>query len=737
MNIFAQIIHAALLAVTPVTMLVPTGGFGIAPLERVIRQPIRIPDLRTLSYDEVLELLEQIESGSLDDRYSMDELDQINQFIMTLAFEGAREEDKVEIVSEAASLFRKDDFQYALFRGFQGSEFIIAPNVLGRDNGELFLCKGWLAKCWESTKDFVKKHKTAIIVGAVVVVTVAVVVVAAVVISASAASAAAGAGIASIGGVAAAAPGGSESNAPAPTPPPSTESFTSSIVEQVTAFKETIAKEQFAAAPASGGISIEENGRLIGSLFSHKMVDTFNVAEHPSFAYELKDLGFNSQYPIAGWQKSYGENPTVAPHYATDLAFATDYTTSYATDLSNLNATTYQARGDLALRTECYDQAVHDFGQAISLSPNNPVLYLERGIANFELGNYGESMADYSQYIEKNGEPFSVTDFSLGFAKGVPQGVYESGKGIFFFVSEFVVNPVQTSKQLFDSLTQLVTLVKNDEFGVVAEALSPELHKLVTEWDTLPSHTRGELAGYAVGKLGADLLAPGAVAKVVSKSVKSARELVTICKNIELAQETLILETAAGIGMPVRVSEVVTSIKRTTDLGEDLGFSTKQMAELHKAGMLEKTVTNAACELGEEWKASHALFEKAEAFLEQYKDFMPESQIRELIHQTGVKTFPRPAGIPENFKVQLTSNGAGMKYVHPTNSHIQIRVMPGKPHSPNIHQQNPYVVYAKNGKAVDKLGNLVERKDPAAHIPISEFIYRDLNANKRRQRRYY
>ncbi len=723
MKIFAKLVHSALLAITPITMLVPTGGFGIVPFEHVVQQTVRIPDLRTLSYDEVLELLSLIESGSLDERYSMDELDKINAFIMTLAFEGATEDDKVEIVSEAASLFRKDDFQYAVFRGFQGSEFIFAPSILGRDSGELFLCKNWFVKQWEATKEFVKKHKTAIIVGTVVVVAVAVVVVAAVVISASAASAAAGAGIASIGGVAAAAPGGSEPSASAPTPPPSTESFTSSMMEQVTAFKETVAREQFAAAPAHGGISIEDNGRVIGSLFSHKMVDTFSVAEHPSFAFELKDLGFNSQYPIAGWQKSYGENPTVAPHYATDLAFATDYTTSYATDLSNLNATTYQARGDLALRTECYGQAVQDFGQAISLSPNNPVLYLERGIANFELGNYGESMADYSQYIEKKGEPFSVTDFSLGFAKGVPQGVYESGKGALFFVCEFAVHPIQTSRQVVDSISQLVTLVKNDEFGVVAEALSPELHKLVTEWDTLPSHTRGELAGYAVGKLGADLLTPGAIAKVVSKSVKSARELVTICKNIELAQETLILETAAGIGMPARVSEVVTAIKRTTDLGEDLGFSTKQMAELHKAGTLETTVNKATVYLSEEWKASYELFERAGEFLKPYKGYMSETQARELIEKTGLPTFPRPKGIPENYRVKLSDKPGGIKYVHPTDEGTYVRIMPGRPHSSNPRQQNPYVNQRINGKSIDKEGNIISNKSEEAHISVEEYVY--------------
>ncbi len=212
--------------------------------------------------------------------------------------------------------------------------------------------------------------------------------------------------------------------------------------------------------------------------------------------------------------------------------------------------------------------------------------------------------------------------------------------------------------------------------------------------------------------------------------MNSARELVSICKNIQIAQETLILETAAGIGMPARVSEVVTAIKRTTDLGEDLGFSTKQMAELHKAGTLETTVNKAAIYLSEEWKASYELFEKAEAFLKPHKGFMPESQARELIHQTGIKTFPRPAGIPENFKIKLSDNGAGMKYVHPLDEGTYVRVMPGKPHSPYSCQQKPYVSNVKNGQCLDKhgqyldkKGNRLKSKDPEAHIPFDEFVY--------------
>ncbi len=66
-----------------------------------------------------------------------------------------------------------------------------------------------------------------------------------------------------------------------------------------------------------------------------------------------------------------------------------------------------------------------------------------------------------------------------------------------------------------------------------------------------------------------------------------------------------------------------------------------------------------------------------------------------------------------------------MKYVHPVHEETYIRVMPGKPHSPNPCQQKPYVVQMKDGKVLDKLGNQVLRDAPEAHIPLEEFVYRN------------
>ena len=49
--------------------------------------------------------------------------------------------------------------------------------------------------------------------------------------------------------------------------------------------------------------------------------------------------------------------------------------------------------------------------------------------------------------------------------------------------------------------------------------------------------------------------------------------------------------------------------------------------------------------------------------------------------------------------------------------------MPGKPHSPCVYQQTPYVIYVKDGKFLDKFDSVVIEGTPEAHIPLEEFVY--------------
>jgi tetratricopeptide (TPR) repeat protein len=702
MKIFSAAIHFALLITTPTLFAYPT-----CEPQQFHTQSIQVPDLRTLSYDEVIDLLALIESDSFDERYSPYDLEQINQFLALLAMEGSTESEKPEMYCAVASLTADTPLYYALYNRADTS-YANVPAIYYPASKEIVLCKSWCKKQFQQTQLFVKKHKKAIIIGAIVVVTVAVVVVAAVAISTAATTAA----------IAAAAAASANNSFSEPN-----ASLTTSIQNQVSTFKETIAQEQFAAIADLNEITLEENGRIVGSLFAHKTIEGIknDFANNPAYGHELKGLGFDSQYPTPNWlQTNVGSN-TIMPHASTDLAFSTDYANTYAGDL---NLISYETRGNLAYNYECYGQAIQDYGNAITIDPSNPTLYLERGIANFELGNYEQSMSDYQQYVEKKAEPFSVTDFSIGFARGVPRGAYESGEGAILFLSEFITHPIHTSKQVVDALTQLATLAKNDEFGLIAEALSPELHQLVTDWDTLPSYTRGELSGYALGKIGTDLLAPGAVAKIASKSITTGRELATICKNFHLAKETLILETANGIGIPAKVSEIISMGKKSATLGEELGFTAQEIGELQKTKTLEQVVNKAHYDLPPHLQESNILYQKAQGVLGKHKGFMPESEVRNLIHQTGIKTLPRPKGIPEDYRIKLSKTGGGMKYVHPNNEQNYIRVMPGKPHSPYPYQQKPYVNVMKDGKTIDNFGNVVLNTSEEAHIPYDQYIYR-------------
>ena len=93
-----------------------------------------------------------------------------------------------------------------------------------------------------------------------------------------------------------------------------------------------------------------------------------------------------------------------------------------------------------------------------------------------------------------------------------------------------------------------------------------------------------------------------------------------------------------------------------------------------------------------------------------------------LIKETGIPTFARPHGIPDNYRVKISREGAGIKYVHPTNDQIFIRVMLARIHSKNPFQRENYIAWHKDGKRLDKYGNSVKKKSKEAHIPIDEFI---------------
>ncbi len=321
----------------------------------------------------------------------------------------------------------------------------------------------------------------------------------------------------------------------------------------------------------------------------------------------------------------------------------------------------------------------------------NPDPYLKRSFANLELGQREAAMADYQIYTSQTEttHPFSIQDFSAGFTNGLPKGMYASGESLALFTSDTVTQPIQTGRQIWDALVLLSDLARSEEWSTLGETMAPEIHKLITEWDHLSSRERGELAGFAFGKHGADIVIPGATVKGISRGTQIAKTLKKARRGCEAAERILVLESTAG-----EIAEIPPKALKNLD---------------HLPPELQK---------------SYHLYEKAQNYLKPYKGYMTEEAAKELIHQAGIPTFPRPPGIPENFRIQLSKRGAGIKYVDPENPGNNIRVMPGKPHSPWEHQQKPYVVEYINGQPIDAAGNMVLDSAPEAHVPLEKYTYK-------------
>jgi len=584
-------------------------------VQRVNYEEQRTEKDYTLSYDDMLRLLDEIESGELEKKCTPEELERVKHFVAFLAKEGAlpdNSEESLSLDEDIEDLLNGEDSIYEDAVSFVTPgeyQYMIIPAVLN-GHGEVILCKSWVKKQWKHVKKFAKKHKKALIIGAAVVVAAAVVVVAV----AAASSAAAGAAAAGAAGAAGAAAdsnhnsdkkdhqeSSSSASVPADIPPgmaagQEAPTLKSTIDNQISSFKENIVQNQFfQPTNPSGqqGLSWEENGRALGSLFAH---DSYNNLQnqlpyHPGLAREASDINSKYNFPIPG-----GNNGASIGHPEIDRKFSTDYTYLYSHPGQEIdfNTLSYQVRGERALEYGYYNQAVQDFGKAIEANPTNPVPYLERGIAHFGLGEYDRSLEDYRQFTSQAPKtyPLSVPDFSLGFAKGLPKGVYESGEGLVRFVSDLVIHPIRTGEQMWDALSLLSSLARSEEWGAISQALAPEVHQLVKEWDTISSDKRGELAGYAFGKYGADIVIPGALAKAVSKGVKGAQELSIAYKGLQNAEKTLILESVSTLENGAKIAEVIQG--KTVTIAEKLGFNAREIAQLENIGKIEGNISNIA-----------------------------------------------------------------------------------------------------------------------------------------------
>ncbi len=512
------------------------------------------------SYDEVLDLLEKLEEGELEQRCSFDEFERINQFIAYLAKQGVLPNEIDEGLALESDIreflnFEQNPYEYA-YSLYQGSEYAIIP-ALFYGQRDILLCKGWLKKKWEQTKKFVKKHKKAIIVGAAVVVAAATVVGIVAAVS-TAGAAAAGASIAEAGREE-----GDEWQSEALSIATAT-----SLQEEITSFKERIADDLFLQTD-NLNFPLEENGRILGRVVAHKMLD--NVTH----------------------QVSHNFLPDIDGRRMIERVFSPEEPTNYVparTLKRDFRESIYQLRGEHALALQQYDQAISDFGRVIELNPNNHEAYLERATAHLQLGDHAHSLEDYQHYTAKTPATlWPMTDFTLGFAKGLPLGIKESVTDLGLFAYDCIINPINTAEEIGQALFLLGKLAASQEWSVIGQALVPEVCELITKWDTLSPRQQGELSGHAFGKHGTNIFLPGAAPKFVAMAGLGSREIAATCRAFQTAKKTLALEVLSQTNT---FPAIISTADKLVEAGKamDRGGLTKAGRALMKHGYREGSV---------------------------------------------------------------------------------------------------------------------------------------------------
>ena len=310
-------------------------------------------DQHLLTYDNILMLIDAIEQDELEGK-NPEEVEQIAEFLCLLAEKGAAEDDPIALAE-----IRSDSYELCcgtredLFRlPFLNDDLYSIQTAVYKDHANPLLCKSWASKQCKSVKKFTKKHKKAILIGAIVVVAVVAVTIAAVAIGAGAASSAA-----AIAG--AAAPSLSSQGEPSLSPIDLVEKNRSvssvkdshELVQAIenktsgikTALFEEIRADQFVMTEEESNWLFAEKARELGSVLAHELLDgvTSLISPVPQFFSQVKEAGsrFLPEGPSCPEPNQYISDPletfnetAMLFHEKIDDLFGTDRADLYSPD---------------------------------------------------------------------------------------------------------------------------------------------------------------------------------------------------------------------------------------------------------------------------------------------------------------------------------------------------------------------------------------------------------------------
>ncbi len=256
------------------------------------------------TYDDVIDLLEAVEEGDLEESCSEEQLKKIHHFLARLARAGIRDDD-------AFTAFVLEHDTRELLQMTPCVSRFSSPY-----GDELIPCRSWAQKQIHHGRKYVKRHKKAIIIGAVVVVAAL-----AVIVTVSALAAPAAAGVGSL------AAQSKKEKEPLDIAEEVMEAplLSAVIEEEISLFKEEAIGERYPLE--TDDVVFSEKVRQTGAYLVHKIVD--EVAEAASFIPKMCEeiqtiCGVGEESPHAKTPLMNYEKGIAAIHEKTDDLFEVD-----------------------------------------------------------------------------------------------------------------------------------------------------------------------------------------------------------------------------------------------------------------------------------------------------------------------------------------------------------------------------------------------------------------------------
>ncbi len=287
-----------------------------------------VRSIKNFTYDDVLDLLAELEEGDLEARCSEQDLIRIKRFVAVLAKKGTFSNQWYEsqVLEQDIRELLSDEEEPYFFISSEQNDFLFMP-AISYGQEDIYLVKTWWHKKWDKVKHFCKKHKKELIIGAAIAVATVVVVATCGVGSGAAAGAVGAAAAASDSDKTKKEDSDKSVEATAAIPDPQ---IVRAVEEKVEEAKEKLAVDLQASMPVIDDVvAMAELARDLGSIIAHEVFDGVAqlVAPLPGLLQKVVDILPPGDLPLH--PKENFESDVATAHQLIDKVFDTNLAYRY------------------------------------------------------------------------------------------------------------------------------------------------------------------------------------------------------------------------------------------------------------------------------------------------------------------------------------------------------------------------------------------------------------------------